>query len=70
MALLYFVMLLVCAILVGGQDVNEGMTIHACVATKGRGAQEDVTLYSRAVIECVNGDRDNSECCAKLNMSG
>ncbi|KAI1708098.1 DB module domain-containing protein [Ditylenchus destructor] len=54
-------------------NTNEVLGIHNCVSQKGKIDPEvlsDPQRYADAILECLNGDKDNTECCRDHGISG
>lgn len=44
--------------------------LHNCVVAHGvNNNQSDADNYANAVVSCLNGDKDNQECCSKEGIS-
>lgn len=49
--------------------VPKVQSIHNCVSKKP-GVENDLLKYCYAIVECINGGRDNRECCRKEGIEG
>lgn len=53
----------------GAPTVPKVQSIHNCVSKKP-GVENDLALYCIAILECINGGRDNRACCRKQGIEG
>uniref|UniRef100_A0A915CY09 Domain of unknown function DB domain-containing protein n=1 Tax=Ditylenchus dipsaci TaxID=166011 RepID=A0A915CY09_9BILA len=44
--------------------------IHNCIIGKGADDYGDDKKYANSLLECLNGDRDNLDCCRREGVKG
>uniref|UniRef100_A0A915CX33 Domain of unknown function DB domain-containing protein n=1 Tax=Ditylenchus dipsaci TaxID=166011 RepID=A0A915CX33_9BILA len=73
MSFCFFSSLFLVLLLVHGHQaakIEEVSQLHKCVLDKTGPRSFDIRRYSNAILECLNGDRDNSVCCREKGVAG